>query len=74
MTNEQIIMELNTDFSTKGMSAQELTAVVSAWQNAALSRDSMLQLFRRGEILPEARTNEDETNLIRDEKSHVPVA
>ena len=74
VTNEQIIMELNTDFSTKGMSAQELTAVVSAWQNGALSRDSMLQLFRRGEILPEGRTNEDETNLIQAEKEGSPAA
>ena len=74
VTNEQIVMELNTDFSTKGMSAQELTAVVSAWQNGALSRDSMLQLFRRGEILPEGRTNEDETNLIQAEKEGSPAA
>jgi hypothetical protein len=42
------LKELNTDFSIKGMTAQELTSVVSAWQNGALSRDSMLDLFRRG--------------------------
>jgi hypothetical protein len=62
---EQAVMELNTDFSTKGLSAQEITAVVAAWQNGALSRDSMLDIFRRGEVLPEGRTNEEEAALIQ---------
>jgi hypothetical protein len=39
-------------------------AVVQAWQNGALSRDSMLDIFRRGEVLPEGRTNEEEVRLI----------
>jgi hypothetical protein len=65
VTREQVAMELNTDFSTKGLSAQEITAVVQAWQNGALSRDSMLDIFRRGEVLPEGRTNEEETRLAK---------
>jgi hypothetical protein len=64
VSTDEVVMELNTDFSMKGMSAQELIAVVSAWQRGALSRDSMLDLFRRGEILPEGRTNEEEAALI----------
>ena len=60
-----VVLELNTDFSMKGLSAPELTAIVSAWQQGALSRESMLDLFRRGEVLPEGRTNEEETRLIR---------
>ena len=40
------------------------TAIVAAWQNGALSRDSMLDLFRRGEILPDGRTNEEEERLV----------
>ncbi len=39
-------------------------AVVQAWQNGALSRDSMLDIFRLGEALPEGRTNEEEARLI----------
>ena len=58
------VIELNTDFSTKGLSAQEVTAVVAAWQNGALSRDSMLDIFRRGEVLPEGRSNEEEIRLV----------
>jgi hypothetical protein len=33
-------------------------ALVQAWQTGALSRESMLDIFRRGEVLPECRTNE----------------
>ncbi len=64
VTKEQVVLELNTDFSTKGMSAPELVSVVNAWQSGALSRDTMLDLFRRGEILPDGRTNEEEARLI----------
>lgn len=64
VTKDEVVIELNTDFSTKGLSAQEVTAVVAAWQNGALSRDSMLDIFRRGEVLPEGRTNEEEARLI----------
>jgi hypothetical protein len=63
VTKDQVSIELNTDFSTKGLSAQEITAVVQAWQSGALSRDSMMELFRRGEVLPEGRTSEEETRL-----------
>ena len=64
MTKDQVVIELNTDFSTKGLSAQEVTAIVAAWQNGALSRDSMLDIFRRGEVLPEGRSNEEEIKLV----------
>jgi len=68
VSNEQAVIELNTDYSTKGLSANELTAIVHAWQSGALSRDSMLDIFRRGEVLPEGRTNEEEVRLIEGEK------
>jgi hypothetical protein len=46
------------------MTSQDLRAVVAAWQSAAISQDTMFQLFRRGEILPDGRTNQDEAALI----------
>ncbi len=64
ITNEQVLLELNTDFSTKGMAPQEITAVVAAWQAGAISRDTMTDLFRRGEVLPEGRSTEEEMKLI----------
>jgi hypothetical protein len=38
---------------------------VGAWQSGAISRDTMFELFRSGEILPDGRTNQDEAELIQ---------
>jgi len=64
VSNEQVALELNTDFSNKGLTSQDLQAFVAAWQAGAISRDTMLDLFRRGEVLSESRTSEEETKLI----------
>ena len=65
ITPADVLIQLNTDFSLKGMSSQELQAIVAAWQAGAISKDSMFELFRRGEILPDGRTNQDEAALIK---------
>jgi hypothetical protein len=70
---EQVTIELNTDYSDKGLTSQDLQAIVGAWQAGAISRDTMLDLFRRGEVLPESRTSEEETALISREP-RPPVA
>ena len=64
ITSQQVSLNLNADFSTKGLSPQELEAIIASWQSKALSRDSMLELLRRGEILPDGRTNAEEIQLI----------
>jgi hypothetical protein len=71
VTSEQVRVELNTDFSTKGLSAPEIQSIVAAWQAGAISRDTMTELFRRGEVLPEGRSNEEEAKLISTDKAHV---
>ncbi|HMJ92412.1 MAG TPA: DUF4055 domain-containing protein, partial [Candidatus Acidoferrum sp.] len=65
VTAEQVTVELNTDFSTKGLNAQEIQSIVAAWQAGAISRDTMTDLFRRGEVLPEGRTSEEEVTLLQ---------
>lgn len=69
----QVLVELNTDFSTKGLSALEIHASVTAWQANAISRETMTDLFRRGEVLPEGRTNEEEAKLVEGERKTVAV-
>jgi len=64
ITNEQVLIELNTDFSNKGLASQDIQAIVGAWQAGAISRDTMTELFRRGEVLPEGRSTEEELKLI----------
>ncbi len=72
VTNEQVLVELNTDFSTKGLSAPEIQSIVTAWQAGAISRDTMTDLFRRGEVLPEGRSVEEEAKLIAGESQAAP--
>ncbi len=64
VSEEHVALELNTDFSSKGLTSQDLQAIVGAWQAGAISRDTMLDLFRRGEVLPESRSAEEESQLI----------
>ncbi len=59
----RVLIELNSDFSTKGMSSDEITAIVGAWQSGAISRETMFDVFRRGEVLPAGRSNEEEVKL-----------
>ena len=62
---EQIHYELSADFDTSLMDAEDVQALVAAWQMGAISRDTLLHNFRQGEILPSGRTNEQEVEKIR---------
>jgi hypothetical protein len=68
VSDTQVLMQLNTDFSTKGLASQDVQAIVAAWQAGAISQDTMHELFRRGEVLPEGRTNEEEAGLIEQQR------
>jgi len=59
-----VLATVNSDFSTKGMSSAELTAIVAAWQANAISRETMFELFRKGEVLPAGRTDQEEARLV----------
>jgi hypothetical protein len=41
-----------------------IQSIVAAGQAGAISRDTMSDLFRRGEVLPEGRTNEEEAKMV----------
>jgi hypothetical protein len=68
VSDSQALIQLNTDFSTKGLASQDVQAIVAAWQAGAISQDTMHELFRRGEVLPEGRTNEEEADLIEQQR------
>lgn len=71
---EHLNYELNTDFEASLLSATEMQALVAAWQSGAISRDTLLHNFRTGEILPPARTNEQEIELIKREPPPINIA
>ena len=55
--------ELNTDFEAATLGAKERTALVSAWQQGAISPDALLHNLRAGELLPPARSSEQEVGI-----------
>ena len=60
---DQVLVSLNTDFSLQGMDSKTIAALVAAWQAGAISQDTMLDCFRKGEVLPDGRSNAEEKGL-----------
>jgi hypothetical protein len=68
---DRVLIKLNNDFSTKGMTSDEITAVVAAWQAGAISRETMFDLFRKGEVLPAGRSDAEEARLADMQKAPI---
>jgi hypothetical protein len=64
VSEDLVLLRINTDFTAKGLTSMELTSIVGAWQAGAISRETMFDLFRKGEVLPTGRTDNEEKNLI----------
>lgn len=62
----EVEYDLNKDFTPAGMTAQDLTALVSAWQAGAISQAVLFDNLKRGEIISENTTFEDEQAAIGD--------
>lgn len=58
--DDEVSVELNTDFVPVGLGAQDLTALVAAWQSGAISEETLFWNLKWGEIIPEERSFEDE--------------
>jgi hypothetical protein len=57
-------IRLNTDYLPAGMTPQELAGLMAAWQAGAISKQTMFDNLKRGEIIAETRTFDDEQELI----------
>lgn len=55
---------LNNDFLPARMSPQELMALMQAWQQGGISQDTFLHNLKRGEILPEDTSVEEEKDRL----------
>jgi len=62
--NQDFTLELNQKFGVAQLSAQDITAIVKAWQAGAISQDSMLWNFKQGHRIPAETSAEDEKGLI----------
>ena len=55
---------MDTDLGARAMSGEDITAVVAAWRAGAISRETMLERLKRGDVLPDGRTVAQERALI----------
>lgn len=61
-------IHLNTDYDINGMSAQEITALISCWQSGGISKKILFSNFQKGEIIGSDITFEDMEDDIAEEK------
>ncbi len=59
-----IEVSLNTDFSDSKISAENLTALMGAWQSGAISHETFLHNMKKGEVIPDDVSVEDEKGRI----------
>lgn len=59
-----IEVSLNTDFSDSKISAENLTALMGAWQSGAISHETFLHNMKKGEVIPDDVSVEDEKSRI----------
>jgi hypothetical protein len=57
-------IEINKDYLNMPLSAQELTAMVAAWQAGAISQQTLFYNLKSGEMYPDNITFEDEQSMI----------
>lgn len=59
-----VTVALNKDLTPSAISSQELTALVAAWQNGALSKEALFYNLQTGGIVPESTTYEQHETQI----------
>lgn len=59
-------VSVNADFSSPMLSAQEITALLAAWQGGAISLDTFLYNMKRGGRINDQQSIDDEKEAIRD--------
>jgi hypothetical protein len=63
-TDTTLEYELNRDFMPTGLSPGELSALVQAWQNGAISQQVLFENLKAGEVVPDELTFEEEAGRI----------
>jgi hypothetical protein len=56
----EVIFELNRDFFPKTLAPAELTALVSAWQYGAISKETLFENLKQAEVISDTKTFEDQ--------------
>ena len=70
---EDVKVQINTDFDVSTMSAQELTTLVALWQSGGMAKSDLFRNLKEGEIL-DADRNLDEMNAEIEEEQQARMA
>lgn len=65
---EQVVVTPNLDFFDRSLTAQEITALVQAWQAGAYSWRTLFDKLKSGGVVPEDRDADDEEVDIADDE------
>jgi hypothetical protein len=66
-SSDESVYRLCTDYTPNGINAQDLTALVAAWQGGSISYDTFYSNLQRGEIADPERTADEERAAIMSE-------
>lgn len=61
--NGDIKVRLNTDFLPSGMTAQDITSLISAWQQGAISGETLFDNLKAGEIIGDVSYEEEQERI-----------
>lgn len=67
LPEDEIVVSLNKDYTASKLAAQDLQALIMAWQSGAISKQSLFTNLQTGEIIPPDRTYDEETEMIEAE-------
>lgn len=65
-TEDSIEYVLNKDFNSSKMTPQEVTSLVMAWQQSAISKNTLFANFQEGELIAKGKTFEEEEKEIQE--------
>ncbi len=71
---ESIAYEMNQDYNPAGLGAQELTALLAAWQSGAMSWPTLFARLQDGEVIDADKAPEDELDEIENAGPATPPA
>ena len=69
LNEEDVRVQLNTDYDISNMSASELTALISAWQSGGISKKVLFKNLKEGELIDNQTSFEDMEEDIAEEKN-----
>lgn len=63
-SDEESVYQLNTNYDPAGLSGQDLTALVGAWQSGSISYATFYENLQRGQVANSERSVEEEQGMI----------